>query len=230
MSKIQKVLDAAGVQATISKEVKESKTKSIYVLEIARKEAESIANKLLSKASETGFSPLFPVDAGIEDLLGEAGKSKEILTAADAIDSATWFKDHDALDLKLGDFNKRKITLTKLPTTGTLIMVPTKLSWQIPAYLPFNGLGWNACPTTPVHIALLKRWHTKYGADLMCMGRDSLFLKVRNPVMDKDEALELAYEHAQYCPDNVLQGHGDGTVSGLAIDLVGATVWQFWWD
>lgn len=230
MSEIQKVLDVAGVEAKVSNVKVESKSKSIYVLEIGRKDAEATAEKLLSKANETGFSPLFPVDASIEDLIGEPGKAKKTLAEGEAVDIEKWLKSPDDLDMKVGDFTKRKITLTKLPTSSTLILVPTKLSWQIPAYLTFSGLGWNACPSTAVHIALLKRWHEKYGADLLCMGRDSLFLKVKKPVMDKDEALALAFEHAQYCPDNVMQAHGDRTISGLAIDLMGATVWQFWWD
>jgi hypothetical protein len=241
MSEIQKVLDDAGVEAKVSEVRNESKSKSIYVLEIARKDAESIAEKLLSKANETGFSPLFAVDASIEDLIGEPGKAKKTLAEGEKLDPEKWLKSPDQLikhwlenpddiSMKVGDFTKRKVTLTKLPTSSTLILVPTKLSWQIPAYLTFSGLGWNECPSTQVHIALLKRWHEKYGADLLCMGRDSLFLKVKKPVVDKDEALELAFEHAQYCPDNVMQGHGDRTISGLAIDLMGATVWQFWWD
>lgn len=241
MSEIQKVLDVAGVEAKVSNVKNESKSKSIYVLEIERKDAEATAEKLLSKANETGFSPLFPVDASIEDLIGEPGKAKTTLAAGEKLDTEKWLKSPDELvqkwlenpedlSMKVGDFTKRKITLTKLPTSSTLILVPTKLSWQIPAYLTFSGLGWNECPSTAVHIALLKRWHQKYGADLLCMGRDSLFLKVKKPVVDKDEALALAFEHAQYCPDNVMQGHGDRTVSGLAIDLMGATVWQFWWD
>jgi hypothetical protein len=53
---------------------------------------------------------------------------------------------------------------------------------------------------------------------------------VEKPVKQKKQALQLAQQQYAFCPDKVLQGFGDGTISGLAIDLLESSDWTFWWD
>ncbi|WP_433225712.1 DUF4253 domain-containing protein [Microtetraspora malaysiensis] len=37
-------------------------------------------------------------------------------------------------------------------------------------------------------------------------------------------------QHFVFCPDNVGQGHPDGTLRSYAEQLVGVNSWGFWWD
>jgi len=136
--------------------------------------------------------------------------------------------EQDEYEFEDGDFSKERNIWSVIPTEDKLVLVPVKRSWQIPAVFCFGD--WNACPPAEVHIALLKRWHEKYGAELISMGMDAVYCLVNKPVRTRDAALALAKEQAVYCHDNVDQGAGDGTLSGLAIDLMDAEAWQFWWD
>jgi hypothetical protein len=150
------------------------------------------------------------------------------LQSAEAIDVETWLKAEDDLNREVGNFTKHRFQMPEIPFCESIMLVPVAHCWQIPAVISFGG--WDSCPEDQIHIALMKRWYTQYGARLICMGKDSMFFQVERPVRDRDEALSLAREQFSYCPDNVLQGFGNGTLSGAAVDLLDATVWQFWWD
>lgn len=157
-------------------------------------------------------------------------RSAALLAAGEQLNVDEWLKLNGKPDRPVGDFSKRKHQLSEIPVCDKLLLVPVQESWQIPSILTFSGCGWNECPPTQVHIAFLKRWHEKYGAELLCMGKDSLYLLVKKPVQTREEALSLATEQYPYCPDNVLQGGGNSTLSGGAIDLLDAKIWEFWWD
>lgn len=107
-----------------------------------------------------------------------------------------------------------------------IVLVPTRRSWEAPAWLNYGG--WNECPAPEVHVALLRRWHDRYGAEVLSMGPETIELAVSRPVTDREEALALADEHFLYCYDIVVQG--TETLDRLAAHLVDATVWYFWWD
>jgi Domain of unknown function (DUF4253) len=238
MMAVQKVLEHAGVEATVSEEVKVDETKSLFSLTVDITNAGAIAERLSAVSAETGFCPLFPYKTDLcywsAELAGKPEKWKKLsnttLDAGNRIDVEKWLAQKGEPDRPVGDFSKRKMQMTQIPLSETLILVPVKESWQIPSIFTFGGGGWNECPPTAVHIALLKRWHQRYCAELVCMGVDSITCRVKNPVSTREEALALAIEQYAYCPDNVLQGTGNGTLSGAAIDLLDAKVWQFWWD
>ena len=44
-------------------------------------------------------------------------------------------------------------------------LVPTTLPWEALAHLRLGG--WNECPTPAEHVAILKWWHERYGAELV---------------------------------------------------------------
>jgi hypothetical protein len=104
--------------------------------------------------------------------------------------------------------------------------VPTPRSWEAPAYLSYGG--WNECPGAEEHVALLRYWHEKYGADVITLSNDVIECTVSRPPIDRDQALALAWEQFVYCSDIVLQG--TETLSSLAATLCGGKTWFFWWD
>ncbi|MEV6301772.1 DUF4253 domain-containing protein [Actinoplanes sp. NPDC051861] len=76
--------------------------------------------------------------------------------------------------------------------------------------------------------AVLRNWEDRFGARLIGVGFDVLYLSVAAPPVDAGHALAVAAEHYAFCPDNVDQGSGD--LEEYASDLLDAPVWSFWWD
>jgi hypothetical protein len=110
------------------------------------------------------------------------------------------------------------------PEPMTLALVPTRSSWELPAF--FRWGNFNRCPSASEHVALLRRWHEQYGAEVVSLWRDSLEVWVHRLPRDRAEALELAWEHLAYC-DDILDA---GTIEELAKILMVSRVWSFWWD
>jgi len=96
----------------------------------------------------------------------------------------------------------------------------------IPAHLYYGG--WNACPQPEYHVAALRSWRDRYGAELVGLGADRMDLRVARRPQARAEALDLAREHYAYCNDIVDQGFG--TLSKLAACLMANDWWGFWWD
>jgi hypothetical protein len=92
----------------------------------------------------------------------------------------------------------------------------------IPAHLNYGG--WNACPLPEYHIAALRSWRDRYGAELVGLSSDRIDLRVARRPQARAEALDLAREHYIYCNDIVDQGLG--TFSKLAACLMA----NDWWD
>ena len=107
-----------------------------------------------------------------------------------------------------------------------LALVPTRASWEVPAYLKFGG--WNDCPWPEEHVAILKRWHELYGAQVVGLTHDELEVGVTRPPNSKLSAFNLAREQYGYCADLVDQT--EGGILDLAATLLDASVWYFWWD
>lgn len=105
-------------------------------------------------------------------------------------------------------------------------LVPTIKSYEVPAYIKFGG--WNACPDPEQHVALMKYWNEKYGANIISITGDTIECTVDNPPTTKEEAMALAREQFLYCEDIVTQGCG--SISALAGTLLNAKYWYFWWD
>jgi hypothetical protein len=106
-----------------------------------------------------------------------------------------------------------------------ILLLPTQSGWEVPAFLRWGG--WNACPPPEYHVAALRRWHVRFGAELVGMNGDALNVRARRPTTRR-EAIALAREQYGYCPDIVDQGAG--TLSALAASLMASDWWYFWWD
>lgn len=121
-----------------------------------------------------------------------------------------------AVDLASGKFHDRV----------HILLLPTRSGWEVPAYLRWGD--WNACPPPEYHVAALREWHGRFGAELVGISGDSLDVRVREPVRDRKQALALARDQYAYCPDIVDQGVV--SISALAATLAASEWWYFWWD
>lgn len=99
-------------------------------------------------------------------------------------------------------------------------------NWEVPAYIGMGG--WNECPDAAVLTAFAKRWHEKYGAEIVSITHDIMEFSVSKPPTTKEAAIELAKEQYVFCADIVDQGVGD--VFTLAATLLNSNYWYFWWD
>ena len=104
--------------------------------------------------------------------------------------------------------------------------LPTRNGWEVPAYLAWGG--WNANPGPEVHVAALKSWSERFGAELVGISGDCMNIRVSKLPYRREEAMALAREHYAYCADIVDQGVE--TISNLAASLSAAKWWYFWWD
>jgi hypothetical protein len=107
-----------------------------------------------------------------------------------------------------------------------ITLMPTADFWEIPAYLPVTVNEWD--PSPAVHVAIMKYWHERWGAELVAMVAGALEMRVLQPPMEWEETLMLAKEQYAYSPDLVDQQVG--SVNGLAKILLNGHIWQFWWD
>lgn len=101
-----------------------------------------------------------------------------------------------------------------------------KEPWQLPAVMEFGDF--NYCPFPDVHCAFHRTWQADYGAQICGMSGDTIECIVNNPPLDRETALELAWQQYWYCSDIVHQGCE--TINNLAAALLNAPYWFFWWD
>src|SRR5262249_5334448 len=88
--------------------------------------------------------------------------------------------------------------------------------------------GWNECPAAEYHVAAMRSWRDRYGAELVGMSSGMLNFRVTAKPKTREEALALAREQYIYCADLIDQGVQ--TYSALAADLMANDWWYFWWD
>jgi uncharacterized protein DUF4253 len=104
-----------------------------------------------------------------------------------------------------------------------IVLIPTVRPWEAAAYLGFGG--WNSCPAPWVHVAYAREWSARFGARLLAVTHDTLEFEVARPITSREEAAAMAAVHAYYCSDTVSL-----SMALHAACLLGAPVWQFWWD
>lgn len=120
-----------------------------------------------------------------------------------------------------------KDTLSGKPAAKVYIgLAPTDDWTTIPAYLRWGG--WNDCPAAEYHVAAMRTWRDRYGAELIGMSSDTLDIRVATKPKTRQEALALARDQYVYCTDIIDQGLQ--TYSALAASLMANDWWFFWWD
>ncbi len=105
-------------------------------------------------------------------------------------------------------------------------IAPTNDWTEIPAYLRWGG--WNDCPAPEYHVAALRQWRNRYGAELVGMSADTINLRISRKPSSRKEALALARDQYVYCTDVIDQGLQ--TYRALAAALAVNDWWYFWWD
>lgn len=110
--------------------------------------------------------------------------------------------------------------------TVYIALIPTDDLTAIPVHLRYGG--WNENPNAEFHMAALRSWHERYGAEIVGITHDTMNLRVHNRPSSREEAIELVREQYDYCADLVNQGVGD--LSSLAAMLMESDWWYFWWD
>lgn len=120
----------------------------------------------------------------------------------------------------------RDPTLDSPRTSVVIALLPTHSSPDTPAWLAFGN--WRGCPEPSVHVAMLTRWHERYGAEVIGIGGDTIELRVARPPLGREQALALAREHVAYAP--FLLAGGTRSLADIAASIVGARVWSFRFD
>lgn len=229
---------------------RQTPTVVLHAVPVAAEEAIDAWRRARRYVEAWGHYPVVVDDTEGEfrgDLDGSELGPREILAAAAEVEAAAWFRaqieaeaeDDDPVPLgawETGAWGKveRQHGFTVphdyqgKPRPGLhLVFVPTTAPWQAVAWLGFGG--WNACPATEVHVAVHRRWYHAYGAEVVCIGRDVIEMRVARPVKDRVSALALAREQFHYSGgDLVYQGYG--ALRPLATSLIDADRWHFWWD
>lgn len=144
-------------------------------------------------------------------------------------------EDDDELEPELGEWPSQVDTVDLTVATHYtgkvydrvhIALLPCRTGWKAIAHLRWGN--WNENPEAEYHIAALKSWHERYGAELIGCSHDVINLRVTRRPATRDEAIMLAREQYLYCNDIVDQGVG--TISGLAAVLMAGDWWYFWWD
>lgn len=105
-----------------------------------------------------------------------------------------------------------------------IAVLPTDQAWAAPAYLNWSSPNHGIFPNQ--HVAQLRNWHARYGAQLVSLGETMELRAERKPATRK-EALRLAREHWYYAPDTF---GGSMTLEEVAAYLMASDWWSFWWD
>jgi hypothetical protein len=97
--------------------------------------------------------------------------------------------------------------------------VPGLLSWSGAVNYDMDGAH---------HVAVLRSWQERFGAELVTLTGDQIELLVARPPRDPATIVQVAVELLGYCPD--LDVLGTGTAAVLANEVVPHRRWSFWWD
>lgn len=157
-------------------------------------------------------------------LRSELSAVREPLAARQMPDSETPF---DASIAPQEGFTVTRDVLSGAPLPEVVLaLLPTPLAYAAPVWLNFGG--WNDCPRPAEHVARLRRWQERFGAEVVAVSHDVVELRVLRPPTTPEACVALAHEHYAHCGDIVHQGFG--SLARLAGSLLGARAWYFWWD
>jgi hypothetical protein len=106
-------------------------------------------------------------------------------------------------------------------------LIPARHGYEVPGLLSWNGAA-NYDFDGAHHVAVLRYWQQRYGAELVTLTGDQIELLVAHPPRDPATIAQVAVEMLGYCPD--LDVQGTGTLEGLGNEVVPPRCWSFWWD
>jgi hypothetical protein len=243
MQQLREKLQAGGVDATSLSVFHAAGTESICALCVPGWSAIQTWMELRESLAATGYWPV---------LLGEPDAAEEVCEWLDrdqhdspglveqalALDVARWFaKEESVHPLPRGpwpeeDLGSTSFTIpydahTRRPHREVVLaLVPARAGWEAVLRLRFGGF--NDCPSTHVHGAVLQSWEERFGAELVGLQRNILELWATEFPADRNAALVLAREQYLYCRD-IVEG-GCETLDELAAILCSGEHWYFWWE
>jgi hypothetical protein len=222
----------------------------ILAFACAGKDAIAWWNTLRPHASTIGYPILLGTDEDVNRLREALGYAVRERGVVDPVDPQAWFKGR-ASELVDGlEPDERADFETSIhgpwpslsPSTSFLIPIDRRKNkpheriwiavvhvaypWEAASAIEFGA--WNACPTPEEHVAVMRYWSERWGAEPVGIAADTVEMLVARPPTSRDDALALANEQLAYCEDIVTQGVG--TVEALAATLVDGKTWFFWWD
>jgi hypothetical protein len=78
------------------------------------------------------------------------------------------------------------------------------------------------------HAQVLRSWEERFGARVVAVKPDTLYLSVSAPPATREQAVHVACEHLAFCRDAVWQC--SDSFDDHAEGLIGLNWWGFWWD
>jgi len=108
-----------------------------------------------------------------------------------------------------------------------LVILSVDAHWKGFAEFGWGSLGEHN-PLPAEHCAVHRRWEALFGAQVLGFGQNALECRVAHPPKNMEDAIELAREHAAYCPS--LLSHSFNSVEFLARSLMNTSSWSFRWD
>jgi Domain of unknown function (DUF4253) len=79
-------------------------------------------------------------------------------------------------------------------------LIPARHGWEVPGRLSWGGAV-NYDLDGAHHVAVLRSWQQRYGAELVTLTRDQIELLVAHPPRDPATIVQVAVEMLGYCPD-----------------------------
>jgi hypothetical protein len=109
---------------------------------------------------------------------------------------------------------------------GLVGLVSAVAGYEVPGLVAWTGAA-NHRLTGADHVAVLRRWHDRWGAELVGLAQSELEVVVSRPPQDEADVMAVAAEQYRYCPDAV---EDDGAIEVFAARQVRGQTWHFWWD
>jgi Domain of unknown function (DUF4253) len=186
------------------------------------------ATELLRAKPELRIPSEIKLPSSLEAVLGTARvMSLEEVLAATMRDSGPEIGEWPSEPMGAPQLSVAIDTMSGTPLSKVqLLIFPTDDWTTIPAYL--NWGNWNDCPAPEYHVAALRSWRDRFGAELIGLSHDVMNIRVKRRPETREAALDLAREQYAYCSDVVEQGVG--SLSALAAALMEDDWWYFWWD
>jgi hypothetical protein len=89
-------------------------------------------------------------------------------------------------------------------------------------------IGWSHNWGPLEHAAVLRSWEDRFGARLLQVGFDQIWLLAERPPRTLQAAEHVAAEHFAF--GDTCTGKGLGDIPGIAAELLATPIWTFWWD
>jgi hypothetical protein len=181
-------------------------------------------------------------DASVWEHTALGEYADEVVDVTETFDAGAWLSAHDEQDI---------VGLAKMPRStlpppdprpadwracfsetfrgympDAVAVIPAAGGWAVPAVLSWWG-GVNSHVDPTAHSAVLRRWTSAWGTELLTLEGDTMVLRAGRTPTDDLTLLRLAAEATVHCPYSCdLWG---GPLEDRA-HMLRRPIWAFWWD